>query len=448
MRDMTNGQPISHLWRFALPVLMGNWLQLLYNAVDSVIAGRFIGKEALSAEGIAAPVMNLVILGISGVCIGAGVLMGEAFGEKNLPKVRKTLGGMLRCGMIFCLLVVAAGVYLTPMILNSLSVPDDIFLMTLVYLRITFLGAPFTFLYNALAAGLKAVGDSKTPLKFLAFSAILNALLDLFFLGFLHFGIVCSAVTTVVAEAVSAVLAVVYMLRKTREIVPGREDLKRDLLLLRRILSYGGPTALQQMLQPIGKVLIQGQVNALGVDVIAAYNAVTKADDFACIPAQGISSALSSFMAQNRGAGKKERLLPGFRAGLKLELCYFVLICTVTYLFREPFVRLFLKAGDAEAIVRIGADYLGLMAFFYIFPAMTNCMQGFFRGMGDMKITIVLTAIQITLRTIFTYVLAPSMGIRGIAVACAVGWSAMLVAAFMRFRKWRYELAESRDLLI
>ena len=119
-----------------------------------------------------------------------------------------------------------------------------------------------------------------------------------------------------------------------------------------------------------------------------------------------------------------------------------------TYLFREPFVRLFLKAGDAEAIVRIGADYLGLMAFFYIFPAMTNCMQGFFRGMGDMKITIVLTAIQITLRTIFTYVLAPSMGIRGIAVACTVGWSAMLVAAFMRFRKWRYELAESRDLLI
>ena len=342
LRDMTEGRPIGHLWRFALPVLLGNWLQLLYNAVDSVIAGRFIGKEALSAEGIAAPVMNLVILGISGVCIGAGVLMGEAFGARDLPRVRRTLGGMMRFGMIFCLLVTGLGILLTPAILTALSVPPDILDITGIYLRITFLGAPFTFLYNALAAGLKAVGDSKTPLKFLAFSAILNAVLDLFFLGVLHFGIVCSAITTVVAEAASAFLAVSYMLRKVRDIFPRREDLRRDWPLLRRILEYGGPTALQQMLQPIGKVLIQGQVNAL-----------TKADDFACIPEQGIAASLSTFMAQNRGAGRRERLLPGFRAGLTLELCYFALICTVTLLFREPFVRLFVKEGDAEQIVRI-----------------------------------------------------------------------------------------------
>lgn len=435
MRDMTEGKPIGHLWRFALPVLLGNWLQLMYNAVDSVIAGRFIGKEALSAEGIAAPVMNLVILGISGVCIGAGVLMGEAFGAHDLRRVRKTLGGMLRFGLIFSLIVTALGILLTPVLLTALSVPKDILGITGIYLRITFLGAPFTFLYNALAAGLKAVGDSKTPLKFLAFSAILNAALDLFFLGVLHFGIVCSAVTTVVAEAASAFLAVFYMFRKTRDILPGREDVRRDLPLLRRILSYGGPTALQQMLQPIGKVLIQGQVNALGVDTIAAYNAVTKADDFACIPAQGISSAVSTFMAQNRGAGKKERLLPGFFAGLRLELCYAVFIWAVTYFLREPFVNLFIREGDAPQIVRIGADYLQLMAFFYVYPALTNCMQGFFRGMGRMGVTIVLTGIQITLRTVFTYLLAPAMGIRGIAVACAAGWTAMLIAAFILYRR-------------
>ena len=435
MRDMTEGKPIGHLWRFALPVLLGNWLQLMYNAVDSVIAGRFIGKEALSAEGIAAPVMNLVILGISGVCIGAGVLMGEAFGAHDLGRVRKTLGGMLRFGLIFSLIVTALGILLTPVLLTALSVPKDILDITGIYLRITFLGAPFTFLYNALAAGLKAVGDSKTPLKFLAFSAILNAVLDLFFLGVLHFGIVCSAVTTVVAEAASAFLAVFYMVRKTRDILPGREDVRRDLPLLRRILSYGGPTALQQMLQPIGKVLIQGQVNALGVDTIAAYNAVTKADDFACIPAQGISSAVSTFMAQNRGAGKKERLLPGFFAGLRLELCYAVFIWAVTYFLREPFVNLFIREGDAPQIVRIGADYLQLMAFFYVYPALTNCMQGFFRGMGRMGVTIVLTGIQITLRTVFTYLLAPAMGIRGIAVACAAGWTAMLIAAFILYRR-------------
>ena len=440
MRDMTTGSPTGHLWRFALPLLLGNWLQLAYNAVDSIIAGRFIGKEALSAEGIAAPVMNLVILGISGVCIGAGVLMGEAFGARDLPRVRRALGSTLRFGLTFCLIVTTLGILLTPQLMGLLSVPEGIFHMTGIYLRITFLGAPFTFLYNALAAGLKAVGDTKTPLRFLAFSAILNALLDLFFLGVLHFGIVCSAVTTVVAEAASAGLAVWYMLRKIRELFPERKDFRRDLPLLRQILAYGGPTALQQMLQPIGKVLIQGQVNALGVDSIAAYNAVTKVDDFACIPAQGISASVSTFMAQNRGAGRKDRLLPGFRAGLRLELCYFVLICSAALLLREQFVRLFLKADDAPAIVSIGADYLGLMAFFYIYPALTNCMQGFFRGMGRMGITIVLTGIQITLRTVSTYVLAPRMGIRGIAVACAVGWSCMLIAAAVHYFRVKREV--------
>ena len=439
MRDMTTGSPTGHLWRFALPLLLGNWLQLAYNAVDSIIAGRFIGKKALSAEGIAAPVMNLVILGISGVCIGAGVLMGEAFGARDLPRVRRALGSTLRFGLTFCLIVTTLGILLTPQLMGLLSVPEGIFHMTGIYLRITFLGAPFTFLYNALAAGLKAVGDTKTPLRFLAFSAILNALLGLFFLGVLHFGIVCSAVTTVVAEAASAGLAVWYMLRNMRELFPERKDFRRDLPLLRQILAYGGPTALQQMLQPIGKVLIQGQVNALGVDSIAAYNAVTKVDDFACIPEQGIAASISAYLAQNRGAGKKDRLLPGFRAALALEVGYFVLICAAAYLFRERFVQLFLREGDAPQIVAIGADYLGVMAFIYILPAVTNWFQGFFRGMGRMPITIVMTSVQIVLRTVFTYLLAPGMGIRGIAFSCAIGWSCMICCEYLYFRKIRRE---------
>ena len=439
MCDMTEGRPIGHLWRFALPLLLGNWLQLAYNAVDSIIAGRFIGREALSAEGIAAPVMNLVILGISGMCIGAGVLMGEAFGAKDMARVRKALGTTLRFGVIACAVITGLGVLFTPQILRLLEVPENILGITGVYLRITFLGAPFTFLYNSLAAGLKAVGDSKTPLRFLAFSAILNAALDLFFLGVLHFGIVCSAVTTVAAEAASAAMALIYMRRRTAELLPSREDFRRDAALFRRIMVYGGPTALQQMIQPIGKVLIQRQVNALGVDVIAAYNAVTKVDDFACIPEQGIAASLSAYLAQNRGAGKKDRLLPGFRAALALEVGYFVLICAAAYLFRERFVQLFLREGDAPQIVAIGADYLGVMAFIYILPAVTNWFQGFFRGMGRMPITIVMTSVQIVLRTVFTYLLAPGMGIRGIAFSCAIGWSCMICCEYLYFRKIRRE---------
>lgn len=439
MRDMTEGKPISHLWRYALPLLLGNWLQLAYNAVDSIIAGRLIGREALSAEGIAAPVMNLVILGISGLCIGAGVLMAEAFGAKEMHRVRKALGTTLRFGLFCCAAVTVLGVVFTPLILRLLEVPQNIADITAVYLRITFLGAPFTFLYNTLAAGLKAVGDTKTPLRFLAFSSILNAVLDLFFLGVLHFGIVCSAVTTVVAEAASAAMALLYMRRKTREILPTAADFRRDAPLLRRILTYGGPTALQQMIQPVGKVLIQRQVNALGVDTIAAFNAVTRVDDFACIPEQGIAASLSAYLAQNRGAKKKDRLLPGFRAALALELGYFALICTAAFLLREKFVQLFLKEGDAPQIVAIGADYLQVMAFIYVLPALTNWFQGFFRGMGRMPITIVMTSIQIVLRTTFTYLLAPRLGIRGIAFACAIGWTVMIACAYLYYRRIRRE---------
>jgi len=182
MRDMTVGQPRQHLWRHALPMLLGNWMQLSYNAVDSIIAGRFIGKEALAAEGIAAPVMNLVILAISGVCIGAGILMSEAFGAKDRDKFSRVLANTVLSGLMVCCVIAGLGMALTPQILQGLEVPEQIHTITVTYLRITFLGAPFTFCYNALSAGLKSVGDAKTPLKFLAFSSILNAVLDLIFL--------------------------------------------------------------------------------------------------------------------------------------------------------------------------------------------------------------------------------------------------------------------------
>lgn len=200
MRDMTKGAPLGHLFLYAVPLLLGNWLQLAYNAVDSIIAGRFIGQDALAAEGVAGPVMNLVILAISGLCIGAGVLMSEAFGAGETARLKETLATTLLFGALLCCGAAALGCLLTPWILRATAVPSSIFEITGVYLRITFLGAPFTFFYNALAAGLKSVGDSKTPLKFLAFSAVLNAVLDFVLIGGLGFGIVCSAVTTVVAR--------------------------------------------------------------------------------------------------------------------------------------------------------------------------------------------------------------------------------------------------------
>lgn len=427
MQDMTTGAAYSHLWRYALPILLGNWMQLAYNAIDSMIAGRFIGRDALAAEGIAGPIMNLAILAITGVCIGAGILMSECFGGKEYETLRGAMATMLLSGGLVCLIGAAVCIQLTPQILYRMSVPEELRGITSVYLRITFLGMPFTFFYNALSAGLKSVGNSKTPLKFLAFSAILNAVLDLLFLGVLGFGIVCSAVTTVVAEAVSALLAWRYMLTGEKQLWPERSQWKIDPAILKKILRYGGPTAFQQAVQPIGKLLIQGQVNALGVDVIAAFQAVTKMDDFACIPEQGISSAVSTFIAQNRGAHKAERIRNGFRAGIALELSYWAVIGTLTACFRTPIVSLFVTGKGSETVIRLGSAYLMYMALFYLWPAMTNVFQGFYRGVGKMYTTIAGTAIQITFRTIFTYLLAPAYGITGIAFACAIGWSVMLL---------------------
>lgn len=427
MRNMTKGAPLGHLFFYAVPLLLGNWLQLAYNAVDSIIAGRFIGQDALAAEGVAGPVMNLVILAISGLCIGAGVLMSEAFGAGKTEALRETLATTLLFGAGLCCAVALAGTLLAPWVLRALAVPESIFAITGAYLRITFLGAPFTFFYNALAAGLKSVGDSKTPLKFLAFSALLNAALDLVLIGGLGFGIVCSAVTTVVAEAASALMAALYMARRVPQLCPARGSWRIRPALLGRILQYGAVTALQQAVQPICKVLIQGQVNALGVEAIAAFNAVTRVDDFAFTPEQSIASAITTYIAQNRGAHRPERIRHGFAAGLRLELGYWALIGLLVAGLRTPLVALFVSGEGADRVVALGSEYLGRMALFYALPALTNGFQGFYRGMGKMATTLLGTCLQAGLRALGAAVLAPRVGLAGVAWACAFGWCVMLL---------------------
>lgn len=439
--DMTQGNITNHLVRYSVPLILGNLFQLTYNAVDSIIAGRFIGKEALAAEGMASPVMNIVILGISGICMGAGVLMSEFYGAKRYEDLKREMSTAVLFGFWFSLAVVALGVIFTPPLLRALHVPEELMGMTTVYLRIIFLGAPFTYFYNALASALKSVGDSNTPLKFLMFSSVLNGVLDLIFIGGLGFGIVCSATTTVIAEAVSALLSIFYVYRKIPLLQIRKGEFQIDRQLLGTTLRFGSVTALQQSCQPIGKLLIQGAVNPLGVNMIAAFNAVNRVDDFAFTPEQSISHGITTFAAQNRGAGKPERIRQGFRKGLKLEFLYWVFICILITLLKKPIMGLFVAGEEAEQIVALGSRYLGTMAVFYLFPAFTNGIQGYFRGMGNMNITLICTFIQTSLRVIFTWILAPSMGIYGVAFACAIGWSAMLLVEVPYYFRYKRRLS-------
>ena len=427
MRDMTKGPAIGHLCTYAIPLILSNWFQMGYNAIDSIIVGRFIGKDALAAVGIASPLMNLVILSISGLCVGAGVLMSELYGAKKRKELRIQFSTTILSGAILSIIIALLGILFFIPILKVLSVPTEILSTTAAYVTITFLGAPFTFFYNALSAALKSVGDSKTPLKFLMFASILNGILDIIFIGFLGFGIVCSATTTVIAEAVSALLAALYLFKNIPELCPEKGEWSINKDYLKKTVQFGGVSALQQSVQPIGKLLIQSQVNALGVNVIAAFNAVSRIDALALVPGQSIGQAVTTYIAQNRGANKKERISKGYLAGVGIEVAYWLFFGTLVFFAKKPIMSLFVTGEEAAAVISIGAEYLTLMAIFYLWPAMTNCVQGFFRGMGKLKITLCGTFIQTSIRVVATYLLAPSMGIRGIAFACAAGWTMMLL---------------------
>ncbi|PJM73923.1 MATE family efflux transporter [Bifidobacterium primatium] len=424
--DMTTGRPTPHLMNYAVPLVLTNVFQLSYNALDAIIVGRFIGKEALAATGMASPVMNLLILGISGLTMGAGVLMSEYFGAHDLGRLRREMSTTILSGLILSVAVAALGFAFMPPLLHVLNVPVAAFAQTLVYLRITFIGVPFTYCYNALAAALKSAGDSKTPLVFLSIALVVNGLLDVVCIGFLGFGIDWAATTDVIAQALAMTMTAVYMVVKMPDFRLRRGEFGIDASLLRKTWEYGSVTALQQSIQPIAKLLIQGAVNSLGVDVIAAFNAVTRVDDFAFTPQQSISHGITTYVAQNRGAGRTERIRPGFRAGLRLEFLYWILIGVVVLLLHRPIMRLFVTA-DQTRVVDLGSQYLTTMALFYIFPSFTNGIQGFFRGMGNMSVTLISTFIQASLRAVFTWLLIGSLGMYGISFACAIGWSAMLL---------------------
>lgn len=449
--DLTRGSVRENMIRFATPLILGNLFQLSYNLVDSVIAGRFIGKAALAAEGTASPIMNILILGISGLSMGAGVLMSQFFGAGEREKLKREMSTVLLFGLAFSVGLSLLGILFATPLLRALKVPAEILGMTRTYVRIIFLGVPFTYFYNTLAAALKSVGDSKTPLKFLMFSSVLNAGLDIVFIGFLRFGIVCSATTTVVAEGVSALLSIWYIYRRVPELALSRSEWQMDRELLGVTLRYGSTTALQQSCQPIGKLLIQRCVNGLGVDAMAAFNAVTRIDDFAFTPEQSIAQAITTFVAQNRGraetlndAQSRRRIYRGFRVGLGLECCYWVVLCLLTQLLKRPVMLLFSQEGDSAAAIAMGCRYLTVMGFLYLMPAMTNGVQGFFRGCGRMKVTLVSTCIQVFFRVVGSYLLAPRMGITGIAVACCVGWAFMLAfeVPYYYYNKSRWERGE------
>ena len=426
MKDMTQGSIVRHMIGFAVPLILGNFFQLTYNAVDSIILGRFAGKVSLAAAGIANPIMNIMIFFIVGISWGAGVIISEFYGAKDFARLKKEICTTLVIGFSFTLVVSAVCFVLAVPILHLVRSPEELIEPSAHYLRIVFCGLLFTFFYNMVAATLRAVGDSKVPIICVAISAVINGILDFVLVAVMGLGMTGAAIATVASQAISCILCIGYVYLKEPMLAVKPREFSIDVALIPKTVSYSLATAMQQTVLYVGKLLVQSAVNPLGVDSIATFNAGTKIDDFCFQPQQSIGQAMTTFTAQNRGAKNTARVHAGLRRGLLIELLYGIGIGLAVFASRTPLMWLF--AGDDEpAVIELGRTYLLWMSLLYCMPAITNGIQGFFRGLGNMRITVISTTVQMTARAGGALLLAPHFGIAGVAGACGLGWTAMML---------------------
>lgn len=425
-KDLTTGKITPQLVKFTIPLVLGNLFQLTYNAVDSIIVGRFVGKEALASVGICNPILTLFILFLNGLCMGASILMGNQFGAKDYDKLHRQISTTMIAGFLFSAFLSVSCIIFAHPILRIMRVDLSIMSMTINYLRIIFAGLIFTFMYNCFASTLRALGDSQTPLYFLITSAVVNIIGDLFFVLFLGWGSEGCAVATVLSEALSCILCIIYIQLKVPVLQLGKKWLIFDKKLLGKTISYGWASAMQQATVQLGKLGIQAIVNSMGVAVAAAFAVVNRIDDFAYSPEQNIGHAMTALMAQSKGAGKKDRIKGAFRSGMKIEIVYGIAIFLICFLFATPLMRLFTKDSD---VIRHGVTYLRLISIMYLLPAATNGIQGYFRGIGDLKITLISSFVNMGVRVVVAaiLVLTFSLQIEALPYSYLAGWIGMLI---------------------
>ncbi len=442
--DMTEGRIIPQLTEFTIPLVLGNLFQLTYNAADSVIVGKFVGDDALAAVGTAGPVMNMVILFISGMCMGAGILMSTQYGAKKYGHLERQISTTLLGGLAFSIVIAALLVIFAHPLLILLQVPADIIGPAGVYLRIVFTGLIFTFVYNFFSNTLRALGDSKAPLYFLIISAFLNIVLDLFFVVALKWGVPGSAVATVLSEGLCCMCCMIYIKKEVPLLCLGEKWRIFDVPILWRTFTYGITSALQQMCIQLGKICVQTVVNVQGVAFIAAFTAINRVDDFAMTPQGNIAHAATTFMAQNKGAGEIARMKKGFLSSLILQAVYTTVIAVLVFVFSRQIMELFVSDGSEE-VISLGMSYLQLIAFMYFMPSATNVIQGFFRGLGDLKVTLVSTVLNMAVRFLAAWIMIHILGggFECLAWSNFVGWIAMLSFQVpMILIRWKKEISE------
>ncbi len=433
-RDMTSGNITRHLLSYALPLLFGNLFQQLYHTVDSVVVGQFYGKEALAAVGAAGPVMNILIFLIVGLSMGASILMAGYFGAHQHRELKDEFATSLMAGLILTILLSAISLAGSPLFIRLTRTPAEITNETVGYLRIISAGLIFTFFYNIFSAALRSIGDSRAPLYILILTTFVNVFLDVFLVGYCHLGVAGAGAATVISQAVSATALFAYIWLRVPLLRLTLREIRLQRTLLKKTIGFSSISALQQTMLYVGRLLVQSGVNGLGVDAVAAFNAVSIIDSYVLAPGDSLAASITTFSAQNLGAKKYDRIPRGLKNMLVIAEISILLITAAVLCLRLPLLSIFLKPEEQNALAQ-GLSYLIPMASFYFISGITNTFQGYFRGIGHLKITLFATAIQIPIRVAISYALFSRIGIQAVAIGTTVGWLSMTLFEYCMYRK-------------
>ena len=434
--DLTKGNISKTLLQFALPMIMGNLLQQMYNVTDTLIVGRYIGREALAAVGSAYTLMTFLNSILLGFCMGSGVMFSVCYGKRDTDRMKQ--GMFLSFVMIGALtLVINVAVFLgLDGILVFLRVPDEVYGMMREYLWIIFWGITAIFIYNYFASLLRAIGNSVVPLVFLGVSAVSNIVLDLVFVLVFHRGIAGAAKATVLAQIFSGVGIAWYTWICFPEFRLGRAWMRWDFGVLKEIFHLSFLTSVQQSVMNFGILMVQGLVNSFGPVVMAAFAAAVKIDTFAYMPVQDFGNAFSTFVAQNFGAGEQERIRRGIRSASFCTLVFCLMITAGVCLFARELLLIFVRPEELE-VLAVGVEYLRIEGAFYCLIGFLFLFYGYFRAMRRPGMSVVLTVISLGTRVVLAYTLSavPWIGVRGIWAAVPIGWLLADVAGLLAARK-------------
>ena len=437
--NLTQGSITGTMLRFAFPLMLGNLLQQCYNIADTLIVGRVLGADSLAAVGSSYTLIIFITSIFIGLCMGCSAVFSMQYGARDFNEMKRSIfSSMLVVGGVTLLLNIVSLVFISP-IIHILQIPPELETMVGEYLFIILLGMIPVALYNFYAFLLRSIGNSIVPLCFLALSVVLNIILDIVFMVYMKWGVRGAAWATVVSQLVAAVGLYLYTRIKFPELALERGDMVFDKSSLKRIVSYSFLTCVQQSVMNFGILMVQGLVNTFGTAVMAAFAIAVKVDSFAYMPVQDFGNAFSTFIAQNFGAGNKDRINRGIKSAVWLTSVFSIAVSVIVFAFAPQLMSVFISAGN-EKIVNIGVWYLRIEGSFYIGIGYLFLLYGLYRAIAMPGMSVVLTILSLGTRVVLAYILAsvPSIGYYGIWWSVPIGWALADIVGviyFMRIRK-------------